>query len=520
MTIQSELTDILKSNGNGPFLFIGSGISRRYAQLEDWEGLLRKFCADIKDFEYYNSQSNSDLPKTASLIANDFSEIWWKTDKYASERDRFKTQVKYQSSALKISISEHVKLLSNIKYDEKTEYPDEIEELRKINIDGIITTNWDLLIETLFPEHKVYIGQEELIASTPQNIGEVYKIHGCCTKPNTVILTAEDYANFTRNNQYLAAKLVTIFVENPVIFLGYSLNDSNIKLLLSSIITGIGTANIEKIRRNLIFVQRAGANRKLGISSAIFSLGESDLRVTLITTDDFSEIYKSLQEVQHKIPVRILRRCKKQMYQLVRETTPSSRLSVIDFDQLDDSSLVDYVIGVGIQDRISPKGYQSISLIDIFKDVLRDKTEFEAESMLRSTIPALQHMSKFIPVYTYLKSLKINNIDEAAKYKLRSVEEFKKKDYRSRQYANFFRRECKGMTEQQLIEKYESTKAAILIPFIPWQNINCVILKEFLKKNIDQIDGRHSSYSTYFRKLICVYDAIVNNFHRDTISVS
>ncbi|MCP4212771.1 MAG: hypothetical protein GY764_15040, partial [Halieaceae bacterium] len=77
MTIADSLADLLKTHGSGPFLFAGSGLSRRYLGLEDWSGLLRRFCQHIKPYEYYLSSANGSLPLVAGLMAEDFHEAWW-----------------------------------------------------------------------------------------------------------------------------------------------------------------------------------------------------------------------------------------------------------------------------------------------------------------------------------------------------------------------------------------------------------------------------------------------------------
>lgn len=515
MEVQNNLSKILKQNGHGPFLFLGSGVSRRYVGLEKWDDLLRHFCSDIKEFEYYLSSADSDLTETASLMAEDYREFWWSSEKMEHEREKLKHKAISKSSPLKISISEYVKEISGSKFSEENPFYEEIIELKKANIDGVITTNWDLLTENLFPDYKVFVGQEELLVSTPQNIGEIYKIHGCCSQPNSLIVTKEDYKQFEENNPYLAAKLVTIFVENPVIFIGYSLYDPNIKALLSSIVKGIGVKNIKKITSNLIFVQREKHDRPYGIRETVYSLGEVDLPVTVLVTPDFREIYKSLQEVEHKIPVRVLRHCKEQIYNLVKGTETSERLCVVDFEDLDDSSNVDFVVGVGIRDMLGKKGYKAINLIDLFKDIVHDKSEFDPEILLSTTIPVCEKTTKYVPVYKYLKKIGINSHDEykESKYSLRSVDEFAIKDFRNKQYQNSFIRECKGMNVKDVTEKYESNKAAILIPFIPWKHINHEHLSEFISENIEKINGKTSRYSTHYRKLICVYDAIVNGWY-------
>ncbi|WP_259273665.1 SIR2 family protein, partial [Klebsiella pneumoniae] len=116
----------------------------------------------------------------------------------------------------------------------------------------------NLIYSTKPPDYKVYTGQNELLFSNPQSIAEIYKIHGSAHKPKSLVLTDYDYADFNLKNPYLAAKLITIFVEHPVVFLGYSLSDKNISDLLSAISVCIGSENLHQLRNNLIFVQREG----------------------------------------------------------------------------------------------------------------------------------------------------------------------------------------------------------------------------------------------------------------------
>jgi hypothetical protein len=67
----------------------------------------------------------------------------------------------------------------------------------------------------LFSDFKVYIGQDQLLFSDAQGVGEIYKIHGSADDRESPILSAADYDRFGERNPYLAAKLLTIFVEHP-----------------------------------------------------------------------------------------------------------------------------------------------------------------------------------------------------------------------------------------------------------------------------------------------------------------
>ncbi|MFN1842158.1 SIR2 family NAD-dependent protein deacylase [Clostridioides difficile] len=97
---------------------------------------------------------------------------------------------------------------------------------------GFITTNYDCFLETIVDNYTTYIGQENLVFSSIQGIAEIYKIHGCVSSPNSIVINEADYIDFDSKSAYLAAKLMTIFVEFPIIFIGYSVTDVNIKKYL------------------------------------------------------------------------------------------------------------------------------------------------------------------------------------------------------------------------------------------------------------------------------------------------
>ena len=70
MDITENLKGIIKDSPTAPFLFIGSGFSRRYLGVEDWKGLLSKFGAKLPTgFIRYVSESNGDLALAAEKMA-------------------------------------------------------------------------------------------------------------------------------------------------------------------------------------------------------------------------------------------------------------------------------------------------------------------------------------------------------------------------------------------------------------------------------------------------------------------
>ena len=89
-----------------PFLFVGSGISRRYLGLENWEDLLRKYSVVAgRPYEYYRSSANGDLPGIAAAIAADLHDRWWSEESFAESRAEFANDAIRRESALKIEIA-------------------------------------------------------------------------------------------------------------------------------------------------------------------------------------------------------------------------------------------------------------------------------------------------------------------------------------------------------------------------------------------------------------------------------
>ena len=89
----------------------------------------------------------------ASAIATDFSKVWWEDDAYVDSREEFPDPETVESP-LKIEIGRYLtESLSEIPTSGALN--DELELLRSAVIEGIITTNYDGLLETVFPLYKI-----------------------------------------------------------------------------------------------------------------------------------------------------------------------------------------------------------------------------------------------------------------------------------------------------------------------------------------------------------------------------
>jgi hypothetical protein len=504
MNLTEDIIKMLNTHRSSPFLFIGSGFSRRYLGLETWKELLIKFTDNLRPFEYYYSSANQDLPLTATFIARDFHEAFWTRDEFELLRKRFSKKITNNTSALKYAISYYLRSLS-LKGVINQEHEEEMALLHKLNVDGIITTNWDTLIEEILPDYKVFVGQDELLFSNPQSIGEIYKIHGCITQPDTLVLTNDDYQSFRERNAYLAAKLITLFIEHPIIFIGYSLGDSNIRDLLRSIVLCLGKDKISELHNNLIFIQRTHKGELSQITQSIMVIDDIQLPISIIKTDSFSPVYIAINTIERKIPTRILRYCKEQIFDLVRNEVPQKKFCVVDFDSIEDKSDIEFVVGIGVIDKHHSKiGYQGIKATDLFEDLIVEDKKFDANSIISNTLNSLQGN---IPIYKYLVALGINSKE---KYKssclnldlyLKTPLEYQHTPYRKSYMTNAYR-----LTVDEIITMFPAEKVCLYLPFSKINNDDLESIRVFLNSHFDEFMQKPHKYRTYYRKLACCYD--------------
>lgn len=187
--------DITKFLGNAecqPILFVGSGFSKRYAHGPNWEELLTllaKKCPLIdKDFAYFKQTHNGDLKKIGSIFTDIYREWAWGIGKKSFPTEHFDANAP-ADIFIKYTIAEILKELgpnSKGSYGSKN-LDAEIEALKNISAHAIITTNYDQVIEPLFPDYEPIIGQQ-IMRKGYLAIGEIFKIHGCRTVPHTLVI--------------------------------------------------------------------------------------------------------------------------------------------------------------------------------------------------------------------------------------------------------------------------------------------------------------------------------------------
>lgn len=217
-----EMQDKIYKTGKTPVLFIGSGLSKRYYNTPDWKTLLEMVADKV-------AIKKDEIKKWGSYekIATELEYHCFAAEKpeYGKGEDRRHPLRKI----IKQIIEE-----KNVITEEKKH---ELSQLANIIPTAIVTTNYDELLENTFGElYDVCVGQDIIFSSRDNRSKTIYKIHGSISNPSSIVITQEDYDKFMASSKYLYAKLMTLFWENPIVFMGYSISDENVKNVLDTML--------------------------------------------------------------------------------------------------------------------------------------------------------------------------------------------------------------------------------------------------------------------------------------------
>lgn len=514
MKLGESLLSHLKSFPSPPYLFIGSGISRRYLGLEDWPGLLKKLCEVHElDHGYLSTEAAGELPQLATLIAQALQPKWWKEDRYKESREKYEGVPIDKESALKIETAIYLKNAAKLTDD--PELLAELELFKKVVADGVVTTNWDNLIETVFPGQTVYVGQEGLIFSHVHGIAEIYKIHGTQDDPLSLVFTANDYEVFQQKNPYLASKLLTFFVENPVVFLGYSLADTNILRIIYSILDGLSNENVNKLADRLVFIQWDPKCQESRFERTILSHGGRTLPVYQGTTSSMGEVFEALSRVKRQIPAKLLRLLKQQVYHLVHSTDPADRVYVQDINEDTPLDKVEVAMGVGLLAKLRDVGYVAVTREIIAREFVFGGQGLTAKTVVEKSLPEILKFAKYVPIHHFIRQAKV--IDgwspelmdgRVRKAAARTMKDYLRNDAKGDlpNKAKNFAGDFLDFSKQDTIDRVMSYWC-----FLPEAAFKVEQVENFLKENFELlINYQNAMIKTSFLKLICVCDCLKN----------
>jgi hypothetical protein len=402
--VTSDIAAVISDAGCQPILFVGSGFAKRYSQAPNWEQLLRNLaeaCPKIdRDYAYYK-QAYGDLTVIGSVFAEAYRVGAWGEGKTQFPEAYFSE--KYPSDIFfKHTVAELLKGLGPNKAGSfgSPELDAEIAALKAMSPHAIVTTNYDEILEPLFPEYERVVGQK-ILRQPYLSIGEIFKIHGCVSDPLSLVLTKEDYAAFENDKKYLSAKLLTYFAEHPLIFVGYSATDQNIRSVLYDVDRMIH-ANFDLIPNIYILewspdvtaASYPARDRVLTVG------GDRNIRIKSITASSFEWVFKAFASggTLDKVNMKLLRSLMARTVELIRKDIPTKKIEV-DFQTLEhqlssgkgfatlmgitslgDPSKVNATYPYTITQVAEQLGYTHWTSAHVLLNLLKEQTDFDMKA--------------------------------------------------------------------------------------------------------------------------------------------
>ncbi|EKA96181.1 hypothetical protein BBX45_13625 [Proteus mirabilis] len=496
-----NINEFIGQYRNHPVLFIGAGMSLRYLDNAfTWDGLLKFISFELKgNNEFYldikaECQDNGkyDYTKIATKLEHEFNKDLGnnRNGKFKEINDIFYHEMERENclSRFKIYISH---LVSKLSY--KEEKKEELAELKKIrkNIGSVITTNYDSLIESIF-SFEPLVGNDILLSNP---YGSVYKIHGCCSDPSKIIITDDDYSKFNEKYELIRAQLLSIFIHNPIIFMGYGIGDDNIKSLLKTIFTYVepNSNDAKKIRHNFLLVEYSEGSSSHEISEHDIDLeGFSTIRINKLKTDDFNEIYKSLSSLNLPVSAMDIRKVQsivKDIYSGAREDGSSVTVNITeDIDSLNNN---DKILVIGSRKSISYEHRNASSFMSDYFEIIEESNHPLIRLIDKINIAS----SQWFPIYGF--NLIYPELEKAETLKEQQLKKIK---------DNIERLPISAKTKHTNIEEIyhdESITGANKLNAIMWgtwnNNLNLDEVENTLKLMPDK-------KGTGYRRILCAYD--------------
>ena len=511
------LQDVVAKFNTTPFLFAGSGVTRRYYGLPDWIGLLTYFAEKVKNdpfaYRYYENKvadielAEDRLPAIASWIEKDFNEAWFDNLKGArSTSEQVNKLVKEGVSPFKAEIGEYIGSLSKVK-DEYAEEVSKLQEIAKNNISGVITTNYDSFFEDLFEGYKAFVGQDELVFSQLQGVAEIYKIHGSVKVPKSIVINKADYQSFKEKGKYLAAKLMTIFMEYPIIFIGYSISDPDIQSILADVVECLPAEKVNALQKRFIFVEYKPDQIDAEVSSHSLVINGKLIEMTKVTLSDFGLLYAALSAKKAALPVKVLRRFKDELYTfaLTQQPGPTMQVTTLDDSRIDEETLA---LSIGLASTGLYGLRRAFPADKWYRNIILHDSIYTADQVLENVYPDLAKNNSWkLPCYYYMKH---------SSYRSDLAEEKAPKKYSDIVTDNSIKKNKNAIAGRTALEiwkeegKENMTKAIRLLGFLPEDKINTgdyqKILEEMFAENPNILTSLDGTNRSNLKKMIRIYD--------------
>jgi hypothetical protein len=174
------------------------------------------------------------------------------------------------------------------------------ESIIDIDPKVVITTNYDKIYDNYctittgsategYNVSKYY--EDHLVSDLRSPVRIIIKAHGCVSDPGKIILTKSQYFEARKKFMSFYQVLDSLFLSNTILFIGYSLNDPDIALILENV--NIKAPSLHPH----YFVMEDNVNSIIKKSNQ----NSYNLEFIEFPAGDFSELYRGLVDLKNQV---------------------------------------------------------------------------------------------------------------------------------------------------------------------------------------------------------------------------
>jgi hypothetical protein len=419
-----------------PVLLIGSGISKRYLEnYPSWEELLEETAERMgitgRKLKPYKSSAKEDndfgyFPKLATELDH-FLVRSLKEEIIVPETlfdDEELIQYDHDVNPFKILISSKFR---TYRLKEDKDLLSELDSFRKLinTIPSVITTNYDsFLEEKVFNGYKVYSRISDYYFSDSEGIGEVFKIHGTASEPDGIVITEKDYSNYIKNSKIVTAKILSLLCDYPLLILGYSLEDDDVKQIITDLMGSLNQEKLKQVEQNIVFIKHSEGKMDFKESINSFELGEKRFSLHTVETDNFKQIFDDISMIVPSTTSSQVRRFRQLVKNLVITSDPNQQqllyIGAVDFD---DKDLKDVVLIAADNTQMTRVLSEFTSCDALVRDVLFNNISMDPNTVLTAfENKKLFKNTEYVPIYPYYSKSAIKTMSPRLKEYFQSKE--------------------------------------------------------------------------------------------------
>lgn len=208
-----------KAENNKLIVFVGAGVSRNVEGMPSWYALVKAMADAIHYSKCDDCRHKDDGCEDGCKLREEYS------------NDEF---LKIPQYVYNQNPDLYNQILAEQIQDVSVDAPLS-KAIFNINPAHIITTNYDTLLESstseLREQYQVIVRDKDLLDTTKNKY--IIKMHGDLHDISTIVLKEQDYLNYSQDRVLIELFIKSLLTDHTVLFLGYSLNDYNIKQIIS-----------------------------------------------------------------------------------------------------------------------------------------------------------------------------------------------------------------------------------------------------------------------------------------------